>query len=87
MDQRCGIINQCLWLLEQSDVPTIKRLRIKIQLYQMQRLLLHDAARSAVDCGSCGVQVFEGLLSRMRGVFEEKWQGQWVAVLSGIVCR
>jgi hypothetical protein len=68
MDNQYRIINQCLQLLKQSDVPTIKKLRVEIQLIQMKRLLLNDALPNEVKCGSCGEEVFEGLLSQMRGI-------------------
>jgi hypothetical protein len=68
MDNQYRIINQCLQLLKQSDMPTIKKLRVEIQLIQMKRLLLNDALPNEVKCGSCGEEVFEGLLSQMRGI-------------------
>jgi hypothetical protein len=68
MDNQYRIINQCLQLLKQSDMPTIKKLRVEIQLIQMKRLLLNDALPNEVKCGSCGEDVFEGLLSQMRGI-------------------
>ena len=66
MDTQYRIINQCLQLLKQSDMPTIKKLRVEIQLIQMKRLLLNDALPHEVKCGSCGEDVFEGLLAQMR---------------------
>jgi hypothetical protein len=66
MDNQYRIINQCLQLLKQSEMPTIKKLRVEIQLIQMKRLLLNDALPIEVKCGSCGEDVFEGLLSQMR---------------------
>jgi hypothetical protein len=68
MDNQYRIINQCLQLLKQSDMPTIKKLRVEIQLIQMKRLLLNDALPREVKCGSCGEDVFEGLLGQMRGI-------------------
>jgi hypothetical protein len=68
MDNQYRIINQCLQLLKQSEMPTIKKLRVEIQLIQMKRLLLNDALPAEVKCGSCGEDVFEGLLSQMRGI-------------------
>jgi len=68
MDKQYHIINQCLALLKQSGMPTIKKLRVEIQLIQMKRLLLNDALPTEVRCGSCGEEVFEGLLNQMHGV-------------------
>ena len=68
MDHQYRIVNQCLTLLKQSEMPTIKKLRVEIQLIQMKRLLLNDALPNEVKCGSCGEDVFEGLLSQMRGI-------------------
>jgi hypothetical protein len=63
MDQHYSIVNQCLQLLKQSDIPTIKKLRVEIQLIQMKRLLLNDAMSKEVTCGE---EVFERLLAQMR---------------------
>ena len=68
MDQHYSIINQCLQLLKQSDMPTIKKLRVEIQLIQMKRLLLNDALSTEIMYGSCGEEVFEGLLNQMRHI-------------------
>jgi hypothetical protein len=68
MDHQYSVINQCLQLLKQSDMPTIKKLRVEIQLIQMKRLLLNDAVSSQVMHGSCGEDVFEGLLCQMRRI-------------------
>lgn len=76
MDQQYTIVNQCLQLLKQSDMPTIKRLRVEIQLIQMKRLLLNDAIPNDVKCGSCGKDVFEALLSQMRRICSESYEGE-----------
>lgn len=36
------MVNECLQLLKQSEIPSIKKLRIEIQLIQLKRLLLHE---------------------------------------------
>ena len=66
MDQHYSIINQCLQLLKQSDIPTIKKLRVEIQLIQMKRLLLNDAMSKEVMNRTCGEEVFDRLLAQMR---------------------
>jgi hypothetical protein len=76
MDHQYGIINQCLQLLKQSDMPTIKRLRVEIQLIQMKRLLLNEAISNDVKCGPCGKDVFEGLLSQMRHICGGSCEGE-----------
>ena len=68
MDHQYSIINQCLQMLKQSDMPTIKKLRVEIQLIQMKRLLLNDSIAEEIKCGSCGEDVFEGLLCQMRRI-------------------
>jgi hypothetical protein len=68
MDHQYSIINQCLQLLKQSDMPTIKKLRVEIQLIQMKRLLLNDSLARELKCGSCGDDVFEGLLCQMQRI-------------------
>lgn len=68
MDQHYSIINQCLQLLKQSDIPTIKKLRVEIQLIQMKRLLLNDAMPKEVINRTCGEEVFERLLAQMRKI-------------------
>ena len=81
MDNQYRIINQCLQLLKQSEIPTIKKLRVEIQLIQMKRLLLNDSLPSEVKCGSCGEDVFEGLLSQMRGLCSDGCDGEALNVL------
>ena len=68
MDHQYSIINQCLQMLKQSDMPTIKKLRVEIQLIQMKRLLLNDNLSEEMMKGSCGEDVFEGLLCQMRRI-------------------
>ena len=68
MVHQYSVINQCLQLLKQSDMPTIKRLRVEIQLIQMKRLLLNEAIAKEVMVGPCGTEVFDGLLGQMRGI-------------------
>jgi hypothetical protein len=68
MDYQYSIINQCLQLLKQSDMPTIKKLRVEIQLIQMKRLLLNEAIPKDPQGGGCGENEFEELLSQMRRI-------------------
>ena len=76
MDYQYSIINQCLQLLKQSDMPTIKKLRVEIQLIQMKRLLLNEAMPKATDNGPCGEGEFEGLLSQMRRICGGNCEGE-----------
>jgi hypothetical protein len=68
MDPRYSIVNQCLQLLKQSRIPTTKKLRVEIQLFQMKRLLLNDAIPK--NYRSPGGEGFEGLLGKMQGLCE-----------------
>lgn len=81
MDNQYRIINQCLQLLKQSEMPTIKKLRVEIQLIQMKRLLLNDAIPNEVRCGTCGEDVFEGLLCQMRRICGGKCEGDALSEL------
>ena len=81
MDHQYSIVNQCLQLLKQSDMPTIKKLRVEILLIQMKRLLLNDEVPEEVMCRSCGDDVFEGLLCQMRGICGENCEGEALADL------
>jgi len=81
MDNQYRIINQCLQLLKQSEMPTIKKLRVEIQLIQMKRLLLNDAIPNEVRCGSCGEEVFEGLLHQMKRICGGSYEGEALADL------
>lgn len=76
MDHQYSIINQCLQLLKQSDMPTIKKLRVEIQLIQMKRLLLNDNLTNEIVRSSCGDDVFEGLLSQMRRICGGGYEGE-----------
>lgn len=81
MDNQYRIINQCLQLLKQSEMPTIKKLRVEIQLIQMKRLLLNDSLPSEIRRGSCGEEVFEGLLYQMRGLCGNGYDGEALSEL------
>lgn len=76
MDHQYSIINQCLQLLKQSDMPTIKKLRVEIQLIQMKRLLLNDSLTSDLAHNSCGDDVFDGLLNQMRRICCGRYEGE-----------
>lgn len=63
------IVNQCLQLLKQSNLPTIKKLLVEIKLIQMKRYLLDDDEFSSKQKSwSCGENVFDTLLSQMRKI-------------------
>lgn len=81
MDHQYSIINQCLQLLKQSDMPTIKKLRVEIQLIQMKRLLLNDNLTSEFLRRSCSDDVFEGLLNQMRRICGGGYEGEAVSDL------
>ncbi|GFO54650.1 hypothetical protein GMSM_16570 [Geomonas sp. Red276] len=76
MDYQYSIINQCLQLLKQSDMPTIKKLRVEIQLIQMKRLLLNEAIPKEAESGVCSEDKFEGLLSQMRRICGGNYEGE-----------
>jgi hypothetical protein len=68
MDQQYSVINQCLQLLKRCDLPTIKKLRVEIQLIQLKRLLLNDTISSEILLSSGGDEMFQGLLCQMRTI-------------------
>lgn len=81
MDRQYSIINQCLQLLKQSDMPTIKKLRVEIQLIQMKRLLLNDNIITDAVRDSGGEDVFEGLLAQMRRICGGGYEGEALSEL------
>jgi hypothetical protein len=77
MDYQYIIVNQCLQLLKQSNLPTIKKLRVEIQLIQMKRLLLaDDDLPSKVMYGSYDDSPFDGLLSQMGKICGGNYEGE-----------
>lgn len=68
MDQQYSVINQCLQLLKRCDLPTIKKLRVEIQLIQLKRLLLNEAISSEILLSSGGEEMFQGLLYQMQTI-------------------
>jgi hypothetical protein len=77
MDYQYIIVNQCLQLLKQSNLPTIKKLRVEIQLIQMKRLLLEDDdLPGKVMYGSYGDSPFDGLLSQMGKICGGNYEGE-----------
>lgn len=75
MDYQYSIVNQCLQLLKQSNLPTIKKLRVEIQLIQMKRLLLEEDSKASVPA-CCGDIYFEGLLSQMGQICGGDYDGE-----------
>lgn len=70
MDHQYIIINKCLQLLKQSDMATMNKLRVELQLIQMKRILLNHNVPHELKYASCGEEVFEGLFSDMRRICE-----------------
>jgi hypothetical protein len=81
MSHKYIIVNQCLQLLKQSNLPTIKKLLVEIKLIQMKRLLLDEEVPSTTLCGYCGENVFETLLCQMRRVSGGDYEGETLADL------
>jgi hypothetical protein len=76
MSHKYIIVNQCLQLLKQSNLPTIKKLLVEIKLIQMKRLLLDEDVPSTSTCGYCGENVFEALLCQMRRISGGDYEGE-----------
>ena len=68
MNEQYELTNQCLLLLEQSEMPSIEKLQIEIQLIKMKRLLLNENIPSEVKHRVCGERVFQELLCQIRGI-------------------
>jgi len=80
------IVNECLPLLKQAEIPSIKKLRIEIQLIQLKRLLLHESGPDwscdqetlsevlsdlrKIRDGECGVDAVSDLTKRLGGIIE-----------------
>lgn len=78
MGYRYSIVNQCMQLLKQSDLPTIKKLRVEILLIQLKRLLLDDELSLEPKSGPCGEEAFEALLAQMRGICGTECEGEMI---------
>jgi hypothetical protein len=76
MDYKYTVLNQCLQILKQSDMPTIKKLRIELLLIQIKGILLNDDLSYRSRDGSCGVGMFEALLSQLRGICGGNYEGR-----------
>ncbi len=74
MDQQYAIVNHCLQLTKQSDIPTRAKLRVEISLLQMKRLLLDDTLPQEARHGACCVSEFEDLLCHMRRIYGRDYQ-------------
>jgi hypothetical protein len=81
MGHRYSIVNQCMQLLKQSDLPTIKKLRVEILLIQLKRLLLDYDIDNEPKIGPCGEDVFEELLRQMRCICSEDCESDQVSAL------
>jgi hypothetical protein len=76
-----GIINQCLQLLDPSDLPTMEKRFVETRLIRIKRLLLDNAIPDDRKGESFGVELFEGLLCRIRKTCEENREGKALADL------
>ena len=81
MDYKYSILNQCLQVLKQSDMPTIKKLRVELLLIQIKRILLNDDLSNKNKSGCCGEGMFEGLLNQMRGICGGNYEGSCLSEL------
>jgi len=68
MTQQYGIINQCLQLIKQCDVPELEKVHIETQLIRMKTLLIKTAMLNKAEPRSHGLEVFEELLFEMQSV-------------------
>jgi hypothetical protein len=76
MGEPYSVINQCLLILKQSDLPITKKLHVEIQLIQMKRLLLNDAIpREGAPCRCCEEDMFKELLRQMQMVCKGDIEG------------
>jgi hypothetical protein len=81
MGYRYSIINQCMQLLKQSELPTIKKLRVEILLIQLKRLLLDDEMSAEPKFGPCGEEAFDALLNQMRRICSEDCGSEMISSL------
>jgi hypothetical protein len=81
MGYRYSIINQCMQLLKESDLPTIKKLRVEILLIQLKRRLLDEELSAEPKAGPCGEEAFEDLLNMMRRTCCENCESEMVGNL------
>ena len=58
-------LNECLQLINQSNIKALKKLSIETALIRMKKLLLNETTTCK---GSYGEDVFEGLLCRMQRI-------------------
>lgn len=68
MNHHYNIINQCLQLLEASDLPKIEKEHVGTRLIEMKRLLLKNSLAEEKNGSGCGGDVLLGLLCRMQKV-------------------
>lgn len=66
--KRYWILNECLQLISRSNITPIDKLKIETTLIRMKKLLLNGVPTSKIQCGSCGEDVFEGLLYQTRRI-------------------
>lgn len=62
------ILNECLQLVSQSNLRSIKKLTIETKLIRMKKLLLNHRSPEEIRCSTCGGDLFEGLLSQLRAI-------------------
>lgn len=68
-------VSQCIELLKETHLPTIKKLRVETQLIQIKRLLLADEATDSKRGSNCR-PLFDGLMGQMAKICGGKYNGQ-----------
>lgn len=68
MDSRYSLINDCLEVLRQCNMPAIPKLRLEVQLFHIKLLLLRDEVSRDTKVRYCSESVLRGLHRQMMGL-------------------
>lgn len=68
MDSRYSLINDCLEVLRQCNMPSIPKLRLEVQLFHIKLLLLRDEVSRDTKARYCSESVLQGLHRQMVGL-------------------
>lgn len=72
MNSRYNLINDCLEVLRQCDIPAIPKLRLEVQLFQIKLLLLGDQVGGDIKGRYCS----EGVLLELHRQMVELRDGE-----------
>lgn len=81
MNSRYSLIDDCLQVLRQCDIPAIPKLRLEVQLFQIKLLLLGDELSGEIKGRYCSEALLLELHRQMVGLRDGETDGNSIKKL------